>query len=240
MRPIRQGDKKITDAFHQFLFKRLLSGMASLGVVPTDLGPDQAVYVVTYIEVAPNAAPQSALLLKQYGAASCRVDGNLRFDVLQRSTPSNQFVYVAIWRDQTAFERHRDAPHTKEFSSAMQAHVIAPFDQRIHTGMAVGSPARPSAGAVFVATHVDVPPPFKDQCVASLRALVAASRKEAGAVRFEVFQQGNRPNHFTVVETWQDENAYNGHITALHTKKFRAELGPMTGALYDERTYRAL
>ena len=66
------------------------------------------------------------------------------------------------------------------------------------------------------------------------------SRKEAGAVRFEVFQQGNRPNHFSVVEAWKDQRAYDRHITAAHTKQFRDQLTPMSGALYDERLYRAL
>ena len=70
--------------------------------------------------------------------------------------------------------------------------------------------------------------------------VVADSRKEANAVRFEVFQQGSRPNHFSVVEIWRNQRAYDAHITAAHTKKFRDQLTPMSGALYDERLYRAL
>jgi quinol monooxygenase YgiN len=70
--------------------------------------------------------------------------------------------------------------------------------------------------------------------------LVGDSRKEAGAGRFEIFQQGNRPNHFSVVEIWKNQRAYDAHITAAHTKKFRDQLTPMSGALYDERLYRVL
>ncbi len=224
--------------------KVLLFGFAglSLGIVPAVQGQDAAVYVVTYIEVAPVAASQGASLLKQFGTASRKDDGNLRFEVMQRTAPSNQFVYVAIWRDQKAFEANRDAAHSKQFAGAMQPHLIAPFDQRLHTGMAAAPSGGPSAGAgaVYVATHVDVPPPLKDKCVEALQELVAGSRKEAGVVRFEVFQQGSRPNHFTVVETWKGEKEYLEHITAAHTKKFRDQLGPMTGALYDERLYKAL
>jgi quinol monooxygenase YgiN len=58
--------------------------------------------------------------------------------------------------------------------------------------------------------------------------------------RFEVLQQSSRPNHFTVVEIWRDEDAYNRHITAAHTKNFRERLTPMSGALYDERLYKPL
>jgi quinol monooxygenase YgiN len=43
-----------------------------------------------------------------------------------------------------------------------------------------------------------------------------------------------------VVEIWRNQRTYDGHIIAAHTKKFRDQLTPMTGALYDERLYRAL
>jgi len=94
-------------------------------------------------------------------------------------------------------------------------------------------------GAMFVVTHVDVPPPQKDACIALLKDLVGDSRKE-GALRFEVFQQTSRPNHFSVVEIWKDQKAYDAHITAEHTRKFRERLTPMSGALYDERLYKSL
>ncbi len=94
--------------------------------------------------------------------------------------------------------------------------------------------------AIVVVTHVDVPPPKKDECIAALKTLVADSRKEAGSVRFDVFQQGNRPNHFSVVEIWKSQMAYDAHITAAPTKNFRDQLTPMSGALYDERLYKAI
>jgi quinol monooxygenase YgiN len=81
-------------------------------------------------------------------------------------------------------------------------------------------------GALVVITHVDVPPPRKDECIAALKTLVADSRKEAGSVRFDVFQQGNRPNHFSVVEIWKNQSAYEAHITAASTKNFAINSRP--------------
>jgi quinol monooxygenase YgiN len=43
-----------------------------------------------------------------------------------------------------------------------------------------------------------------------------------------------------VVEIWKDQSAYDAHITAATTKKFRDQLTPMSGALYDERLYKAI
>ena len=59
-------------------------------------------------------------------------------------------------------------------------------------------------------------------------------------LRFDVLQQDSRPNHFTVVETWRDEVAYDAHMMAEHTREYRRKLTPMAGALYDERLYEAL
>ena len=64
--------------------------------------------------------------------------------------------------------------------------------------------------------------------------------KESGSARFDIFQQGSRPNHFTVVEVWKSQAAYDSHIIAAHTKAYRDQLTPMSGALYDERLYHAI
>ena len=88
-------------------------------------------------------------------------------------------------------------------------------------------------------SHVDVPPPRKDECIAALNPLADASRKGGGNQRFEVVQQSSRPNHFTVVEAWKDKKAYDASRSADAQRQFRDKLGPMLGALYDERLYQA-
>jgi quinol monooxygenase YgiN len=202
---------------------------------------DAAVYAVSYIDVAPASSGAAASLLQQLAVASRKDEGNTRFEVLQRTTPANQFAVVAIWKDQKAYDAHVGAAHTKEFREKIKPLLISAIDDRTHTGMEIaGAAAKSEPGAIYVVTHVDVPPPKKDDCIAALKALVADSRKEGNSVRFEVFQQGSRPNHFSVVEIWKNQAAYDAHITAAHTKKFRDQLTPMTGALYDERLYKAI
>ena len=100
---------------------------------------------------------------------------------------------------------------------------------------------RAAAGLIYAVTHVDVIPPRKERRLcALLRQLAADSGKDAGHVRFDVLQQTNRPNHFTVVEVWKDRNAFDAHGMAAHTRQFRDRLAPMSGALYDERLYAVL
>ena len=203
---------------------------------------DAPIYVVSYIEVAPTADGPAAGLLRQLATSSRKDDGNMRFDVLQRVAPSNQFAFVAIWKDQKSYDAHAAAPHTKEFRDKIKPHLISAIDDRLHNGMEIGtgSAGKSAPDALFVVTHVDVPPPKKDDCISALKTLVEDSRKEPGSARFDVFQQTSRPNHFSVVEIWKGQSAYDAHITAAHTKKFREQLTPMSGALYDERLYKAL
>jgi quinol monooxygenase YgiN len=216
--------------------------LTAIAAVPATLAQNAAVYVVSYIDVAPASRGTAASLLRQLATASRKDEGNTRFEILQRTAPSNQFVIVSAWKDQKAYDAHMAAAHTKEFRDKVKPYLISAIDDRTHIGMEIagGTAAKSSPGTIYVVTHVDVPPPKKDDCIAALKSLVAASRKEPGSVRFDIFQQGNRPNHFSVVEIWKGQSAYDAHITAADTKNFRDQLTPMTGALYDERLYKAI
>ena len=222
----------------------LLLAIALMPIVSmqTTYAQDNAVYVVSYIDVAPAARGMATSLLRQLANASRKDEGNMRFDILQRTAPSNQFATVAVWKDQKAYDAHLAAAHSKEFREKIKPHLISAIDDRVHTGMEIAATPAGKNGrsTIVVVTHVDVPPPQKDASIVALKTLVADSRKEPGSVRFDVFQQGNRPNHFSVVEIWKNQSAYDAHITAAPTKKFRDQLTPMSGALYDERLYKAI
>ena len=202
-----------------------------------------AVYAVTYIEVLPAAKDQAAALLKALGTASRKVAGNLRFEVLQRRDRPNHFAMVEAWKDQKAQDANGAGPHGKRFRDALKPLLSSAYDERPHTGLAVGSLAAGAGArgdAVYAVTHVDIIPPKKDDGIAALRQLAGPSRMDAGNLRYEVLQQNSRPNHFTLVEIWKDQGALEGHEVAAHTRIFRELLLPMSGSLYDQRLYRAL
>jgi quinol monooxygenase YgiN len=199
------------------------------------------VYSVTYVEVMPPSRAAAAALLKRYREAVRKEDGNLRCEVVQRVDQPHQFAILEIWKDQKAFEVHARGPAVVDSREKIAAMRNAPTDERVHGGLSVG-PIGSAAGldAVYVVTHVDVIPPRKDDGVAALKRLGDESRRGEGNLRFEVVQQGNRPNHFTVVEIWKDAKAVEKHSMAAATREFRDRLATMTGALYDERMYRAV
>ena len=91
---------------------------------------------------------------------------------------------------------------------------------------------------LYVVTHVDVMPRFTKAARALLNQFAVESRKDAGAVRIEVYEELSRPNHSTVVEVWSGRQAYEDHLGADHTRAYRAKLQPMLGSPFDERLHR--
>jgi quinol monooxygenase YgiN len=204
--------------------------------VPADVSP---LYVVTYVETKPTARDETAALLKSYRAASRATPGNLRSIVVQRPRRPGQFVVVAAWKDKAAWDAHMAAAATKDFREKLASLRNAPADDRFHNSLSVG-PMEDASGQVYGVTHVDVIPPQKDNAIAALKILGDANRAAAGNARFEIVQQTNRPNHFTVVEIWRSRADYEANSMSAHQREFRDKLSQMTGALYDERLYDVL
>jgi quinol monooxygenase YgiN len=213
----------------------------SAGMVANAHAQGGAVYLVTYVDVMPNSVPAGSTLLKTYRDASRKEDGNQRFEVLQEMARPNRFLMLETWKDQAALDAHAKAAPTTQFRDKLKAIQNAPYDERVNSGMFVGAVDTPKeSGAIFVATHVDVIPPRKDECIAILKAMSADTPKDAGNLRYEVLQQPNRTNHFTVTEAWKDKASLDAHAGADHTRQFRDKLAPMAGALYDERFYQLI
>jgi quinol monooxygenase YgiN len=234
------------------LFRTIVAGLAILvcGIVQDSRAQAPAqppapiegnIYSVTYVEVMPTSKAAGAALLKGYRDTTRKEDGNLRCEVVQRVGLGHQFAIIEVWKDQKAFEAHAKSGNLVQTREKVAAIRNAPTDERVHIGLSVGPvDTKPARGALYVVTHVDVIPPRKDDGVAAVKALGEDSRKQDGSVRFEVVQQTNRPNHFTVVEVWKDEKVTDKHSMADTTRGFRDKLGTMTGALYDERMYKAI
>jgi quinol monooxygenase YgiN len=221
----------------------LLVVALSLGIMTDapaqDAGP---AHVVTYIEVAPSAVDEARRLLGQHRDASRKQPGNLRFEALHRTERTNHFAIIEAWQDLKAREAHAGLESTRQFRTALQRLLTAAYDERPHITLSVGPMATAPAAkdAIYVVTHVDIVPTFKDKGVGAVKDLADTSRREAGSVRYEALTQSSRHNHMTLVEIWKDQKAFEAHLVAAHMKKFRDELLPMSGSLYDERLYRVV
>ena len=219
----------------------IAAAMAAAPVAMAQAPAGGTAYMVTYIEVVPSSQGEATGLLKQVAGASRKEAGNQRYDILQRIDRKNQFVILEAWTDLKAAEAHAGGDALKQFKDKLKPLQASFYDERPSNGIAVApAPASVGKGSIYAVTHVDVIPPSKDDCIVMLKKLADDTRKEPNAERFEAWQQNNRANHFTVTEIWKNRAAHDAHVAAATTTEFREKLGPMSGALYDERLYRSL
>lgn len=199
------------------------------------------VYIVTYFEVAPTAAAQGAGISRQYAEASRKEAGNGEFEVFEEMDRPSRFAILEAWRDKQAADAHNAGAAASAFREKLQPILIGGFGVRPHGGLSVvtAKPQQPRE-AIYVLTHVDVFPTFKDQTVELVKAQAEAARKDNGNLRYDVLQWDGHPNHFTLVAVWRDRKAFDGGVTTPANKEFRDKLTPLEGALYDERLYHAL
>ena len=203
--------------------------------------PDGPRYVVTYVDVVPPAKDNGAALIRQFRDATRKENGNLRAEAGRRIGLPNQFVILEAWKDQQSLDAHTKAPHTAQFRERLKAIQSAPYDERVHYPLSVGPvPASFGGAAIIAVTHVDVIPPQRENGTALVKQLADDSRKDDGNLRFEGVTQTNRQNHFSVVEAWKNRKALDAHSMNAKTRAFRDKLAPASGALYDERLYKAL
>jgi quinol monooxygenase YgiN len=200
-----------------------------------------AAYGVLYFEVGMPSAKTAARLLGQLVEATHKEPENVAFLGLSEIGRPDRLAIFGAFRDAAALEAHRAGPADKEFRSKIGPMLAAPPDRRELTAVSVAAPAvQGGRRAVYVVTHVDVVPTFKDRARALLEDLAAGARKEPGNLFFDVLVQNNRANHFTVIAAWRNRRDFEAHAMTAPTREFRQELLPMQGALYDERLYRAV
>src|SRR5262245_27188392 len=202
---------------------------------------DDQLYVTTYIDVKRDSTVEGIALLVLYRDSGTTARGP-SIEVLRETGRPNRFAIIESFKDQSAFEKRESAEHTLQFRAKLRAIHSSPYDQRVHTGFAIGSSTgQTTRDSLCVVTHVDVPPPRKDETEVLVKRLAEQSRNVEGNIRYDVFQQmPPRTNHFTMFAAWKDAEAFESHESKPNRQEVREALWPLLGAPYDERLYKPL
>ncbi|HEX4999338.1 MAG TPA: antibiotic biosynthesis monooxygenase [Terriglobia bacterium] len=195
------------------------------------------IHVVTYIEVVTRSTSEAGTLLEVYRKNSSRAPGLLGGGTLRENHRQNRFAVIETWDEEAAFLANESSAPTAELRFRLKEMELAPQDQRVHQTFSVAAP-KAETSALLVVTHVDVPPPRREETEVLLRRLAEESRRDPGNTVYDIFQQNApRANHFTLVAGWTSPEAFALHEAQPHTRLIRASLGPMLGAPYDDRLY---
>jgi quinol monooxygenase YgiN len=213
--------------------------LAQGGTVPAQ-DTAQPFYLITYIEIAPNSAPQAGQLILAYSADARKASGVVQVDALQRIGYPNHFALVEQWQSQAARQAYASTDPVVKFRAALAPLQSAAYDERSHAAISVGPSTPASADPVMMVTHVDVIPTATEAGTGKVKSIVEQGRSASGNRRFDALVQASRKNHMTIVESWDAPADKNAWISTPAARSFREELQPMSGSLYDERAYRLL
>jgi len=218
----------------------IMAGLFSLGQAALAQDAAQPVYIVTYMEVAPNSASEARQLILGYANEARKASGAVQVDALQRISDPGHFALIEQWQSQGAKQAFAATDPVTKFRAGLNPLQSAAYDERIHAVLSVG-PSTPASGdPVVILTHVDVVPTQVEPGTAKVKSFVEQGRSAKGNRRFDDVVQLTRKNHFTVIESWDSLADKNAWISTKTARAFREELQPISGALYDERAYKML
>ena len=195
---------------------------------------------VVYFEVAPSEVNRAIALLRTYRQAVQKARGVTRVEMLQQIGRPNLFAIEDTWGDGASLQAHLESAEARKFRDDLRSALISPLDERLLAPI-TAQPGRGGASdqTIHVVTHADAAA-RREEIPGMLQELASGARREKGNVLFDVTVQPNRTNHFTLLEAWTDQKAYEAHVITDNTRKFRAAFAPVSGALYDERIYRTI
>jgi quinol monooxygenase YgiN len=227
--------------FKRLVFLLLIVAVLSslVGTAVAQSGPQQ--FVVVYVEFKPDDARTGGDVLQQLDALAEESAGVIRFDVLQQIDRPNFFALFEIWSNAQTFADFQNSSETQAILTELTPLLEAPLDQRpgnLLTGTVNPRSRHARARQIFVITHVDVDPQFVPQAQPLLNAFVADSLNDPGVQTFALLSQTPTLNHFQLVETFENPEAFDDHVSAQHTVDFRTATAPFLGAPYDERLYK--
>ena len=101
------------------------------------------------------------------------------------------------------------------------------------------TPITGNAGEIHELARYEVKREALETCLAAIHEFVAYVRRmEPGALRYEVWQEQERPTHFVHIFLWRDEEANRLHGESAAVKKFAGILYPNCVAPVEFTVYR--
>jgi len=132
--------------------KATARGRLYLRILPMQYGPPDArthlahfsapqiaptansVYVISHLDVTPNAIPRLLELMKPLTEGTPRDPGMQSYQILRQAPGTgNHFRLFELWASDRAWDAHNLAAHTQEFRNELAPLLGTPYDQRKYT-----------------------------------------------------------------------------------------------------------
>ena len=200
----------------------------------------ESVWALTFIEARVDAQGHAGCVLRQQ-ASALREHTSWPAEVmlLQEVSRPERFVLVEREKPEVSTGAGREiqsvtAPLTDELTAPPDLRMNREFGE---VALATGAKADVRAN-VYVVAHLDIGAPDRARVEAALRQLLVAARESEGNLRFDVWQQTDRTNHFNLISGWISESQFRAFAASRAARDFRQTVGPLLGSPYDERLFR--
>jgi quinol monooxygenase YgiN len=90
---------------------------------------------------------------------------------------------------------------------------------------------------IYVVSYIEVAPHSVTEARQLILSYSADARKAPGAADIDAMQRIGASNHFALVEQWKSRQSKDDFVSTPAVKQFRAALGALQSAPYDERVY---
>jgi quinol monooxygenase YgiN len=192
----------------QRLLPLLIGTVLLCAQAPPDAAyPDAAAYSVAYVDIVFASRTAAIAAIKQYREASRKDEGFRRIESFEQAGRPAHFCIIESWANNRDLDAHAASASARDFRTRIDSMRLSDYDQRPYKPLSLGT-ARDDGNrrSTFVITHVDIGGQGTN-AAELLRKLAEASRKEAGNLRFDVFQHAMRANHFTVYRRMADRES---------------------------------
>jgi quinol monooxygenase YgiN len=201
-----------------------------------------SVWALTFIEVRVDARGHAGGVLRQQASALREhTSWPAQTVLLQEVSRPERFVLVEREKPDVSTEGLRKIQSVAEL---LTDELTAPPDLRLNrefseVALATGAKADVRAN-VYVVAHLEIGAPDRARVEAALRQLSVAARQSEGNLRFDVWQQSDRTNHFNLISGWIGESQFRAFAASRAARDFRQTIGPLLGSPYDERLFRRI
>lgn len=93
---------------------------------------------------------------------------------------------------------------------------------------------------LLVINHLYIKADCVDAFKAAVDTVLPESSKETGLFRFEYLQDRNDPTHFTFIDLFSDEKAFQAHLATDHLRRFAEEIADLQAAPHEGAFFTAI
>lgn len=219
-------------------FALLLMAMAPAGY---SQAPDHAAYVLTYIDVLSEAAPQVRDLLVRYLHTSAGIKGRLGAAALEEIGRPERFALLELWDSEADGRAQRASAAMVAMAQQLAGFSAGYEDRRFFEARPVTEGAAPDfAAPVQSIAHLDLIGPLPSEAGQFINDLPAQLHLLPGNLGAALLPQLGRGNHLSLWVQWHDQSSWRAALGSALSRRMRSTLGPHLGSPYDERVYQML